>query len=430
MFSLVPANIPALKRKNFVNVQIDAVGVGIALAAYPFIPVLLARLGASNMQVGLFSSLPAISGLLFAIPLGRILESTKNIVRTFSLARLAVFLSNVAIGLSPLFLEPKQAVILILAITTLVNLPNTLVGLGFTIIMNEVAGPESRYELMSRRWALIQLSFSIVAAAAGFILSEITFPLGYAVVFGFLTVGALISYHYSRRIEIPQRSPSLHASADNFLDRIKTLHSIVLGHRALLTFNLRRFLLYLGVFALAPIYPLFFVRQLHASDFWIGSISTAQSATLLIGYFFWTEIRKRQGVRSILVWGMIGSSFYPFLVSALPTLSLILIAAFISGLFQAAVDLLLFDEMLKRIPAHSQAPLVSYSQSVFYLASIIGPFLGTFFAEHLNLMAALLIGASLRALGAISFCSLDTRDIADELVGPEEAIGELELYGK
>ena len=51
------------RKRNFRNVQIDAVGVGLASAAGPFLPVFLARLGATNFQVGLLTTMPGVAGL-------------------------------------------------------------------------------------------------------------------------------------------------------------------------------------------------------------------------------------------------------------------------------------------------------------------------------------------------------------------------------
>jgi cyanate permease len=75
---------------NFRNVQIDAVGVGLASAAAPFLPVLLARLNASSFQVGLLTTMPSVTGLILALAAGRFLQTRRNVVPWFSLARLIV----------------------------------------------------------------------------------------------------------------------------------------------------------------------------------------------------------------------------------------------------------------------------------------------------------------------------------------------------
>src|SRR5512140_1973348 len=63
----VMEGITPVERKNFVNVQIDAIGIGLASAAAPFLPVFLTRLGASNLQVGLLTSMPAMTGVVIAL---------------------------------------------------------------------------------------------------------------------------------------------------------------------------------------------------------------------------------------------------------------------------------------------------------------------------------------------------------------------------
>ncbi|HEX9027762.1 MAG TPA: hypothetical protein VF823_01225, partial [Anaerolineales bacterium] len=59
-WSAAPPEVSSAQRKNFINVQIDGIGVGLANAANPFLPVFLTYLGASNFQVGLLTAMPAM----------------------------------------------------------------------------------------------------------------------------------------------------------------------------------------------------------------------------------------------------------------------------------------------------------------------------------------------------------------------------------
>jgi len=56
-----------IDKRNFVYVQIDAIGVGLAASANPFLPIFLTRLEASSLEVGLLTAMPAVTGLLLAI---------------------------------------------------------------------------------------------------------------------------------------------------------------------------------------------------------------------------------------------------------------------------------------------------------------------------------------------------------------------------
>ncbi len=101
---------PTTNRQNFLNVQVDAIGVGLANAASPFLPVFLTHLGATNFQVGLLTSMPAVTGFFLALIAGNFLQSRKNIVPWFSLARLMVIGSYAMTGLVTLFVAEKTAV--------------------------------------------------------------------------------------------------------------------------------------------------------------------------------------------------------------------------------------------------------------------------------------------------------------------------------
>src|SRR6186713_873642 len=79
-----------IQKDNFRYVQIDAIGVSISNIAAPFLPVFLTRLGATNFQVGLLSSMPGVTGLLLAILVGRFLQTRRDIVPWYSLSRLLV----------------------------------------------------------------------------------------------------------------------------------------------------------------------------------------------------------------------------------------------------------------------------------------------------------------------------------------------------
>ncbi|HQN45312.1 MAG TPA: hypothetical protein PLA25_14340, partial [Anaerolineaceae bacterium] len=87
---MAPLDLDAQRRKNYINVQVDGVGVGLANAASPFLPVFLARLQASSYEIGLLSSMPAITGLLLSIPLGQFLQTRRNVVPWYSVARVLV----------------------------------------------------------------------------------------------------------------------------------------------------------------------------------------------------------------------------------------------------------------------------------------------------------------------------------------------------
>ena len=86
------------------SVIIDGIGVGIVTGIATFLAVFLARLGASPLLVGLLTSMPAFTGLLLAIPVGRMLERQTNIVPWYSRARVWVQATYAVTGILPFFM--------------------------------------------------------------------------------------------------------------------------------------------------------------------------------------------------------------------------------------------------------------------------------------------------------------------------------------
>lgn len=108
-----------IQKRNFRNVQIDGVGVSISNISAPFLPVFLTRLGATNFQVGLLTSMPGVTGLILAILVGRFLQKRRSIVPWYSLSRLLVILCYAMTGILTLILAEKYVIVATLAIWAL-----------------------------------------------------------------------------------------------------------------------------------------------------------------------------------------------------------------------------------------------------------------------------------------------------------------------
>jgi len=127
-----PAELDPVQRENYINVQVDAIGVGLANAAAPFLPVFLARMAATNFQIGLLTSMPALTGLLFSIPLGSFLQNRRNIVPWFSATRLGVVLCYTLTGIASMLLPDRWIVPAVLAIWALATIPQNMLSICFS----------------------------------------------------------------------------------------------------------------------------------------------------------------------------------------------------------------------------------------------------------------------------------------------------------
>lgn len=391
-----PHSSSNIKQTNFINVQIDAIGVGLANAAAPFLPVFLTRLGATTVEVGLLSSLPAISGLLFAIPMGRFLQRQANIIPWFSGTRLMVILGYALTGIVTFIVPPDFRVISVIMLWAFQTIPQTILSISFSVVMNAVAGPTGRFELMSRRWSILGLTTTVTVFLIGQIISGGEFPLNYQLMFIALSIGGLGSFYFSSHIDIPKQ-PVPKAVARQ---RISDYWRQIISEQPFISFNVKRFVYTTGLFLATPIFPVYFVKQLQATDAWIALISTAQTGVMILGYYFWTRQSRRHGSRLVVLATTFGLSFYPLLTALTNEIAFIPLYAAFAGIFQAGLDLVFFDELLKTVPEKLSASFVSFAQSMQYIPAMIGPLLGSALADWLGLSTALIISTAIRLLGA------------------------------
>jgi MFS family permease len=392
-----------IQERNKRYVQIDAIGVGTASSAAPFLPVFLTRLGATPVQVGLLTSMPGITGLILALWVGRFLQRQRNIVPWFSLSRLMVISAYALTGIVPFFVPDNLIILVVLIIWAAATLPQTMVAVGFSVVMNAVSGPEGRYELMSRRWSILGITTAITVAIAGQVLDRIGFHLNYQLVFLGLSLGGLISYYFSSRIQIPDAEPVQQVSKGSLKSSLREYSQLINSSPEFVSFTLKRFVYLFGITLGIPLFPLYFVRQLNATDAWIGLLYTAQTAVLVVGYYFWSRFSRRKGSRSVLLITTLCVSLYPGLVALTNNQTMVFIFSTIAGIFQAGIDLVFFDELMKTIPPRYSPTFVSLAQSIQYLSSIFAPLVGTFLAEHIGLSGALIVSAGVRLVGFILF---------------------------
>ncbi len=398
-----------IQKRNFRNVQIDGVGVSISSIASPFLPVFLTRLGATNFQVGLLTSMPGVTGLILAIVVGGFLQSRRNIVPWYSLSRLMVILCYALTGILTLFIAEKYVIISTLWIWAFATIPQTALAVAFSVVMNAVAGPEGRYALLSRRWAI----FGVTGVVGTFIVTRlidlISFPLNYAIMFLVLSLSGFLSFYFSNQIQLPDQAPPPLSDSRSPLDRIRNYLALLRANPAFVSFSTKRFVYYSALVLSLPIMPLYLVREVHATDSQIGTVTMAMNLVMLAGYYLWPRVSRRHGGRFVLLATTFGMALYPALSAATSRVDLIILYAGIAGLFQAGLDLVFFDELMKTVPPEYSATFVALAQSMQYLSMIIAPLLGTWLANYIGLGGALWLSAGLRLLGFLLFLRRDVK---------------------
>ncbi len=398
-----PAN--SLYERNARNVMIDGMGVGLVQGVGTFLSVFLARLGASNVVVGLLTAMPAIAGALLAIPLGQFIGRQQHLILWYARSRLWVLSSYAFTGLVPFLFGNNWAPAVIIAIWAAATIPQTLVNICFTLVMSAVAGPTKRLELMSRRWTTLGISTALSAALAGWALEQISFPLNYQTVFICSFLGGLLSYAFSTNIELPH-APQPSTERVPWRTSLHKMRSMLAQHRSFTQFVASQFVFRFGMAMAIPLFPLYWVRTIGASDAAIGLITTVQSGILLIAYALWTYVARKRGAGTVLLLCTFGLVLYPCLTALTSQVWPLFVYAALAGMFAAGTDLVIFDVLIATAPEEGRGTAIGIYHTTNYIATFVAPLIGAAAAGVVGIGTMLLVAAFLRLLSGLLFLLL------------------------
>ena len=401
-WSVAPRGVGPARRSNFKLVQFDAVALGITAAASPFVAVFMIRAGASPFEIGLLTTLPAVAGLLLSIPIGEWLQGQRNVVPALNYGRLLGASGFVITGLISLFAPRELIVPAVILVWAAVSIPQAVTMITFSIVMEGVAGPGGRYELMTRRWSLIGLTNAIAIAITGAFLDQFGFPFGYQIVFIGLPLTAIFSFVVIGRIRLPAREvwspPSSH------------LRERILGYRTLLreqpnfvSFTLRQLVYTLGTRMALPLVPLFYVQSIGASDASIGLFASTQAFLVLAGYLIWHRVFRSRGGRIVLLATTLAGIVQPAVLPFVGGVFAVAFVAGVAGIATAGLNLVFFDELMKTIPPANAPLFVAVNQNAQNVASIIGPTAGAIVVGAAGIRWGLGLSAALTGLGFLLF---------------------------
>jgi MFS family permease len=369
-----------------------------------FTSVFALRLGASNLMMGLLTSLPALINVVFQIPAARLVERDwdrrRILLVSGFLSRLPAFL----VALVP-FLGGWQAQAVVY-ITALGTIPAAIANVAFTAMLADVVAPRDRARVVSVRNALLSAVTMVTVLASGRALDILPFPVNYQVIFTLAFLSSLLSLYYLGLVAIPQAERvSDGAAPSERLDPRRWLHTM-LAQRDYVRFALGAFVYHWGLYLPLALYSIYRVRELGISEGWIGTLAMVESAITVVAYYIWGKVAERKGPRSVLLFGILGVSFYPLGTALSRSVTPLLLVAAISGISAPAWTLGLFNGLLEVAPAERRATHVAVFNTLMNVPGFIAPLLGTALAGLLGTRNALFVSAIVRIIAFLAFARL------------------------
>ncbi len=146
----------SLENQNILYFTADTVVQGVMMGGiFSFISVFLVRLGATNLQNSLLTSLPAIVMALASIPCGQFVQKQRNLVRFTTFVRVFHRGSILLVALLPFFTQ-RYVIEIIIIIWTIKAIANALLESSWMAVVAEVIPPSGGLKLTAPggRWSV------------------------------------------------------------------------------------------------------------------------------------------------------------------------------------------------------------------------------------------------------------------------------------
>ncbi len=338
-------------------------------ALVAFLQVYIVRLGASSLLVGAITYGPALVGVLWQIPAGRLITRTGHRMAWVIGSGLWYRLLFLLVALVPFIFVQARAEITAL-IWVLGAFASSVSNVAFLSMLADAVPADRMTQVVGWRIAGFGLASTITTLLGGQFLRLLPFPLNYQVLFLIGFTGAMISWVYVRRIHVADPPPVAGPQPAFWPELGRMLRHPCFG----------RFLVAVGVVQLAlgmiaPLLPLYWVRNLGASDVQVSVVMTVASGTMVIGSLLIRRLVTRIGRAHALAAGALGYALYPLLTSITPAAWWLVPWAALSGLFNAAIVVTLFDNLVSVTPAEDRTNYIAVYNVVVNIALFIGPIL-------------------------------------------------------
>jgi MFS family permease len=284
----------------------------------------------------------------------------------------------------------------------LITLPTAVINVAITSLMADLTSIEKRARMVSIRHVLLSSVGMVVVLVGGRFLDLVPFPLNYQVLFGLGTGASMLSLYYLKRIQVPDAVIARHQARPKELLtlRLRRFVRTVIGQRDFMHFAGAIVVFHWGLYLPAALYSVYKVRDLHASDAWVGLLATVFSATTILSYLWWGKVTEKRGNRLVLIVSSLGLALYPTLTGLSPRLEPLIVVAVIGGVFSASYTLSSFNFMLEVCPPEHRPSYVAIYTSLANVTAFLAPLLGTFLADLTSVRMALLIAGGVRLIGA------------------------------
>ena len=379
-----PNWVPSRVRRNFRIDVFSAVCAGTFVSVLvAFMPVVVRRMGGTPTDVAIVVASPFIGHLLapFFTYLLAHLTAVKVVAGTSTLARL-IFLVGVLIATTPLML----------ALTTVAFWVVTIANVAaYTALMRGIYPNRERAHVMGKVRVGASLAGIIAAALAGLYIDLVPAQWVFAAA-ALISLPGSLAFFKIEHIStggFGTRRPALDIARDVWADRRYRrlmLSFLVFGWGNLMNF---------------AVFPIMLVDHFNAPNTFVGILSAAQSATMIVAYVVVGRLIDRGSSLRQTFLGTLLVLLVPIGYLIAPNYWALLPVALVGGIAQASGELTYHTNVVQLAPPDRLADYAAAQSLLLGIRGSLAPFAASALLGAFSAQVVLLAGLAFMAVGTL-----------------------------
>lgn len=356
----------------------------------PYWGLFALRLGGDNAVVAWVNAIPALVTALFQLPSARLVAGRPRRLPVLVGYAWVYRLSFLLLAVLPFLPGPRP--ILYLVILSLMNLPNTICSLAWTMLMAEIFPARLRARVFGDRNTLSTLTTVAATVTGGIVVAAVRFPASMTTLALASLAAVLLSLHFVRQLEEPHASgPSPSSPAG-----LGTMVGLLRGDPGFSRFLVGSSVLQVGLNLPSAVFVILFIRLAHLDGYWLGVFSGLSGLGVFLTSRLWGRFEMRRGPTVSLAVGVVGLGLLlPLYAYTRDPLVFAALSA-LGGVFTAGVNLGYFNGLLAQAPAGRRIDAIALFNLVTGVMTFVAPLLGVWLLGVVGITATMWLTMTVR----------------------------------
>ncbi|MBQ8797981.1 MAG: MFS transporter [Lachnospiraceae bacterium] len=352
------------------------------------------RLGASEFQLSLMTTIPQLVGLMVLIPGGILTDRMKNKRNMVMVSLLFLTIFYALIGCVPMLSTNRFTAFLILVAASVG--PMTIYNVSWQSYFSDLVNAKEQNHIITCRTALTFVIGIIIPLVSGSLLASANTNGGKIRLHQtYVWIGAVLLL--IQMIVMSQIKGGFDtASVSHRTDRLKGVFSELLHNKKFLSYVSVAIFFYVTWHVDWTLYFIGQVNYLKLNEAWLSYVNIGNAVVQFVTIGFWSRLNNKYGVRFGIIFGNLGLAFCPICMIVATSLPLpqgqivFVLMNTLANITLAAVNLNIMQCLLQVVPEKNKTLYISIYTVLVTLSNAFMPMLGVILYTKL--------GADLRGL--------------------------------